>query len=92
MVTAKQTEGRRLEFGITGFYPAFTGARNAGTSEEMGFDIHGWMGIGGPPSFAVDRVGQLVDMGVDFFMTALSMPEREVFAAEVMPALRSARR
>ena len=51
-----------------------------------------WMGIGGPPSFAVDRLGQLVDMGVDFFMTALPMPEREVFAAEVMPALRSARR
>jgi 5,10-methylenetetrahydromethanopterin reductase len=48
-----------------------------------------WIGIGGPPSYAVDRLGRLVDMGVDFFMTALPMPEREVFAAEVMPALRS---
>jgi hypothetical protein len=30
-------------------------------------------------------------MGVDFFMTALPMPERERFAAEVMPAVRAVR-
>ena len=48
-----------------------------------------WMGIGGPPSYVIDRLGQLVDMGIDFFMTALPMPEREPFAAEIMPALRS---
>ncbi|MBO0729762.1 MAG: LLM class flavin-dependent oxidoreductase, partial [Acidimicrobiaceae bacterium] len=29
-----------IEFGTSGFYPAFTGAANARTSEEMGFDIH----------------------------------------------------
>lgn len=50
-----------------------------------------WMGIGGPPSYIVERLGQLVEMGVDFFMTALPMPEREPFAAEVMPAVRGLR-
>jgi 5,10-methylenetetrahydromethanopterin reductase len=50
-----------------------------------------WMGIGGPPSYVLDRLAELVDMGVDFFMTALPMPEREPFAAEVMPALRALR-
>ena len=28
------------------------------------------MGIGGPTSYITDRLGQLVEMGVDFFMTA----------------------
>ena len=50
-----------------------------------------WMGIGGPVSFVVDRMGELVEMGIDFFMTALPVPEREVFAADVMPTLRSQR-
>jgi 5,10-methylenetetrahydromethanopterin reductase len=50
-----------------------------------------WMGIGGPASYAIDRLGALVEMGVDFFMTALPMPEREPFAANVMPRLRSLR-
>jgi hypothetical protein len=36
-----------------------------------------------------DAVRQLVDMGIDFFMTALPMPEREVFAADVMPSLQA---
>jgi 5,10-methylenetetrahydromethanopterin reductase len=51
-----------------------------------------WMGIGGPVSYAIDRMSELVDMGIDFFMTALPMPEREPFAIEVMPALRALRR
>ena len=50
-----------------------------------------WMGIGGPTSYVSDRLGQLVDMGVDFFMTALPPQERETFAAEVMPAVRALR-
>ncbi|MFI5046162.1 MAG: LLM class flavin-dependent oxidoreductase [Acidimicrobiia bacterium] len=50
-----------------------------------------WMGIGGPPPYVIDRLGQLVEMGVDFFMTALPMPEREPFAADVMPAVRAIR-
>ena len=36
-------------------------------------------------------IRHLVEMGVDFFMTALPMPEREPFAAEVMPAVRALR-
>ncbi len=47
-----------------------------------------WMGVGGPPSYVIDRLGALVDLGVDFFITALPPAEKEVFAAEVMPALR----
>jgi 5,10-methylenetetrahydromethanopterin reductase len=50
-----------------------------------------WMGIGGPPSFVTERLSELVDLGADFFMTALPMPERERFAAEVMPAVRAVR-
>jgi alkanesulfonate monooxygenase SsuD/methylene tetrahydromethanopterin reductase-like flavin-dependent oxidoreductase (luciferase family) len=50
-----------------------------------------WFGIGGPPSYVVDRLGELVDMGIDYFTTALPMPERERFAADVMPALRTLR-
>jgi hypothetical protein len=30
-------------------------------------------------------------MGIDFFMTALPLPEREVFAGDVMPVLRAMR-
>ena len=50
-----------------------------------------WFGVGGPPAYIVDRLGELVDMGIDYFTTALPMPERERFAADVMPALRSLR-
>lgn len=50
-----------------------------------------WFGIGGPPSYIVDRLGELVGMGVDFFTCALPVPERERFAAEVMPAVRAVR-
>lgn len=50
-----------------------------------------WMGVGGPTSYVIDRLGELVGMGIDFFFTALPMPEREPFAAHVMPALRKLR-
>jgi 5,10-methylenetetrahydromethanopterin reductase len=50
-----------------------------------------WFGVGGPPSYIVDRLGELVEMGVDYFTTALPMAERERFAGEVMPALRTLR-
>jgi 5,10-methylenetetrahydromethanopterin reductase len=60
---------------------------NAMCDEEFGE----WMGIGGPPSYLVDRMGELVEMGIDFFMTALPMAEREPFAAKVMPELRKLR-
>jgi 5,10-methylenetetrahydromethanopterin reductase len=50
-----------------------------------------WFGVGGPPSYIVERLGRLVEMGIDYFTTALPMPERERFAADVMPALRPLR-
>lgn len=55
-------------------------------------DFGDWMGIGGPPSFLIDRMGALVDMGIDFFFTALPPDEREIFAASVMSPLRALRR
>lgn len=48
-----------------------------------------WMGVGGPPQYIVERLGELAGLGVDFFMTSLPMPEREVFASTVMPQLRA---
>jgi 5,10-methylenetetrahydromethanopterin reductase len=48
-----------------------------------------WFGIGGPPSYVVNRVGELVELGLDFFVTALPPAEREQYAAEVMPPLRA---
>ena len=33
---------RLIEFGTTGFYPAFDGAKRAKLSEEMGFDFQGF--------------------------------------------------
>jgi hypothetical protein len=50
-----------------------------------------WFGIGGPPSYVIDRLGELVDLGLDFFVTALPPAERERFAGEVMPTLRAQR-
>ncbi len=50
-----------------------------------------WFGVGGPPSYVVERLGELVEMGIDGFTTALPIPERERFAADVMPALRAVR-
>ena len=50
-----------------------------------------WMGVGGPVSYVIDRVGTLVEQGVDFFVTALAPDEREQFAAHVMPVVRKLR-
>jgi 5,10-methylenetetrahydromethanopterin reductase len=50
-----------------------------------------WMGIGGPLSYCIDRMSQLVDMGLDFFMSSLPEPEREPYCTEIMPALRKLR-
>ena len=55
-------------------------------------DFGDWMGIGGPVSYCLDRMGELVGLGIDFFITALHQPaEREVYSAEVMPAVRKVR-
>lgn len=50
-----------------------------------------WIGIGGPPPYVVDRLGKLVEMGIDFFITSAPIAEREKFAVEVMPVLRKLR-
>ena len=54
-------------------------------------DFGDWFGVGGPPSYITDRLGTLVEMGIDFFSTSLPPGERERYAAEVIPALRSLR-
>jgi 5,10-methylenetetrahydromethanopterin reductase len=50
-----------------------------------------WFGVGGPPSYVLERFGTLVGLGIDFFSVVIPEPEREVLAAEVMPALRTLR-
>ena len=50
-----------------------------------------WMGIGGPATYCIDRLGELVDIGLDFFMTAWSPEEHETYCGEIMPAVRKAR-
>ncbi len=52
-------------------------------------DFADWFGVGGPPSYVADRLCELVDLGVQFFGSAMLGPERERFAAEVMPAVKA---
>jgi 5,10-methylenetetrahydromethanopterin reductase len=72
------------------FHHPGASAQNPNTDvcdEEFG----DWFGIGGPPSYVVARIGEMVERGLDFFVTALPPAEREQFAGEVMPALRTLR-
>jgi alkanesulfonate monooxygenase SsuD/methylene tetrahydromethanopterin reductase-like flavin-dependent oxidoreductase (luciferase family) len=69
------------------FHRADAPAENPNTAicdEEFGE----WMGIGGPATYIVDRLGELAELGVDHIMTALPPDERERFASGVMPKLR----
>ena len=50
-----------------------------------------WMGIGGPVSYCIDRLAELVEMGVDFFMGSVPVPERDAYCGEIMPAVRKLR-
>jgi 5,10-methylenetetrahydromethanopterin reductase len=50
-----------------------------------------WFGVGGPPSYVVDRLAELVGLGIDYFSIVLEGSEREIFAAQVMPTLRKLR-
>ena len=52
-------------------------------------DFADWFGLGGPPSYLVDRLCELVDLGIGFFGTAQAGAERERFAAEVIPAVKA---
>ena len=48
-----------------------------------------WYGIGGPPDYIVERMGELVELGIDFFfLGSLPLAEREILAAKVMPQVR----
>jgi 5,10-methylenetetrahydromethanopterin reductase len=71
------------------FHRADVSARNPNT-QLIDEEFADWFGVGGPPSYVVDRLGELVELGVRGFCTALAEPERERFAAEVMPAVRAA--
>jgi alkanesulfonate monooxygenase SsuD/methylene tetrahydromethanopterin reductase-like flavin-dependent oxidoreductase (luciferase family) len=51
-----------------------------------------WYGVGGPPSYVLDRFGELVELGVDWFCVTVTPDEREAFAASVMEPLRDLRR
>ena len=51
-------------------------------------DFADWFGAGGPPSYLVDRLGALVELGVGCFGVVLPPDERERFARDVMPQLR----
>ena len=47
-----------------------------------------WFGIGGSPTYVVDRLGQLAEAGLSYvFVAGMSGAERERFAADVMPQL-----
>jgi alkanesulfonate monooxygenase SsuD/methylene tetrahydromethanopterin reductase-like flavin-dependent oxidoreductase (luciferase family) len=54
-------------------------------------DFARWFGIGGPPAYVVERLGQLVEAGLSyFFFGAIPLEERERLAAEIFPAVRAA--
>lgn len=49
-----------------------------------------WYGIGGPASYVVERMGALVELGLDFiFLGTIPAAEREVLAGDVMPVIRA---
>lgn len=54
-------------------------------------DFGDWMGIGGPVSYCIDRMSELVGLGIDFFMGSVPIDEREAYCGRVMPAVRAAR-
>ena len=49
-----------------------------------------WFGVGGPASYIVERLAELSELGIGYFVSVLMGTERERFAAEVMPAVRFA--
>jgi hypothetical protein len=51
-----------------------------------------WYGVGGPPSYVLDRFGELVELGVDWFCVVGAPAELEAFAGSVMEPLRDLRR
>ena len=61
-------------------------------AELVDAEFADWFGIGGPPGYVVERLGELADAGFSYlFIAAFPLAERERFAAEVMPQLRQVR-
>jgi 5,10-methylenetetrahydromethanopterin reductase len=51
-----------------------------------------WYGIGGPPAYVVERMGQLVEAGLSYiFLGKTPLGEREALADKVMPVVRKLR-
>jgi len=71
------------------FHRADVPAENSNT-KLIDLEFADWFGIGGPASYVVDRLSQLVELGVNYFGTAFIGEERERFARDVMPAVRAA--
>lgn len=53
-------------------------------------DFADWFGLGGPSDYLVERLCELVELGVDGFTSAFAEDEIEAFAARVMPPVRRA--
>jgi alkanesulfonate monooxygenase SsuD/methylene tetrahydromethanopterin reductase-like flavin-dependent oxidoreductase (luciferase family) len=52
-------------------------------------DFADWFGVGGPPTYITQRLGELAAMGVEYFVFGtIPRAEREILAADVMPQLR----
>jgi len=60
---------------------------NANT-ELIDEEFADWFGIGGPPPYVIERIGELIDLGVKFFNAAFWPGDAEAFAASVIPAFR----
>ena len=60
-----------------------------GNSGIVDAEFAAWFGLAGPASYAIERIHELANSGLDyFFFPPLTLPERERLAADVMPALR----
>ena len=70
-----------------GHHRSATGGENP-NDRAIDEEFADWFGIGGPPSYLLDRLGALVELGVDGFGIVLGPGERERFARDVMPPLR----
>jgi alkanesulfonate monooxygenase SsuD/methylene tetrahydromethanopterin reductase-like flavin-dependent oxidoreductase (luciferase family) len=58
-------------------------------SDAVDEDFADWFGLGGPPSYLLERLAELVELGISHFSVVVQGEERDRFAADVMPALRS---
>jgi hypothetical protein len=89
-ILRKVTAALRDNYDYNFHRPGVPPGRNP-NSAAIDEEFADWIGIGGPPTYVADRLGELVELGIDFFITSASSTERESFAAHVMPALRKLR-